>query len=95
MPKTGDLKVWWVPQVPMKPFEMPVKTLEEGTLLLWTLAQYDLFQLENNVKPDFSNAGGLCEFVDGEWSEWEDGNGDGIDELIDFVRETGRFDLKE
>lgn len=62
MPKKGDLVVWWVPQVPMKAFVAPVKTLAEARLLLRTLARYDIFQLENKVKPDFCNAGGLVEW---------------------------------
>lgn len=81
-PVNGDLRVWWIPQVPMKPFRVDVKTIDEAKLLLKTLAQYDLFQLENNIKPDYSNAGGLEEFVDGEWFEWSDANGDQIDEVM-------------
>lgn len=69
-PKSGDLQVWWVPQVPMKAFTVPVKTLREAKLLLDTLAKYDVFQFENKVKPDFSNAGGLNIFEDGEWVDW-------------------------
>jgi hypothetical protein len=58
-PREGDLKVWWIPQVPMKPFEVPVSNLLTGKHLLDALAEYDFFQLENRIKPDFSNAGGL------------------------------------
>ena len=58
-PKNGDLKVWWIPQIPMKTFEYPVSSPQEGFILLDALAKYDLFQLENNIKPDFSNVGGL------------------------------------
>ncbi|GAG34679.1 unnamed protein product, partial [marine sediment metagenome] len=32
MPKKGDLQVWWIPQVPMKAFTVPVKTVEEAKL---------------------------------------------------------------
>jgi len=69
-PKNGDLQVWWVPQVPMKAFTVPVKSLREAKLTLDTLARYDIFQFENKVKPDFSNAGGLNVFEDGEWVDW-------------------------
>lgn len=65
------LKVWWIPQVPMKPFEVPVKTLTEARLLLDALAEYDKFQLRNNIKPDYSNAGGLWILEEGEWVDWE------------------------
>jgi hypothetical protein len=68
------LRVWWTPQVPMTSFTVPVKTLEEASLILDTLAAYDLFQLHHNVKPDFANAGGLQEFdeEEKEWIEWYD-----------------------
>lgn len=70
MPKEGDLQVWWIPQVPGESFKVPVDTLEEAIKILDTLAKYDLFQLENNIKPDYCNTGGLSVFEDGEWSDW-------------------------
>ncbi len=66
------LRVWWIPQVPMKPFYVPVSSLEEGAKLLDVLAAYDMFQFENNVKPDYCNVGGLDVFEDGEWCSWMD-----------------------
>lgn len=68
--KEGDLKVWWVPQVPMEAFEFPVSSTEEAAKFLNVLAEYDAFQMLNNVKPDYSNAGGLSVFEDGEWVDW-------------------------
>jgi len=83
-PKEGDLKVWWIPQIPMKPFEQPVQTPLEGAVLCRALALYDLFQFENNVKPDYSNAGGLQVFEDGEWIDWyDDETGDDFNEWMD------------
>ena len=77
----GDLKVWWIPQVPMEPFEYAVKTPMEGAILCDALALYDQFQFEQNVKPDYSNAGGLQVFEDGEWIDWYDHEtGEGFDE---------------
>lgn len=79
--KNGDLRVWWIPQVPMKSFYINVKTLEEDNLLLNALADYDRFQYENNVKPDYCNAGGLSVWDDtlpdeddpsNCWCEWYD-----------------------
>lgn len=72
MPKEGDLKVWHIPQVPMKAFEVPVSTPEEAVKVLDILAKYDAFQFENDVKGDYSNAAGLQVFEGGEWMEWED-----------------------
>jgi len=82
MDKEGDLRVWWMPQVPMStPFFVNVKELSEANLVLDTLAYYDLFQLENNIKPDYSNAGGLEIFEEGEWIDWYDKkDGFGFDE---------------
>ena len=54
-------------------FYVPVGTPEEGKKLLDTLAAYDAFQLQNNVKPDYCNIGGIQMFDDeyGEWCNWE------------------------
>jgi hypothetical protein len=82
VPVEGQLRVWWIPQVPMKAFRVEVKTVEEAKLLLDTLAKYDIFQYENNVKPDFANAGGLERLEDGEWCEWYDDEGNSIDDLM-------------
>lgn len=77
------LRVWWIPQVPMKAFRVDVKTIEEAKLLLRTLAQYDLFQYENNIKPDYANAGGLETFEDGDWCEWcDEETGDSISDVM-------------
>ena len=87
--KEGSLRVWWIPQAPMDPFYVPVKSVEEGVLILDTLAKYDLFQHENNVKPDFCNAGGLEVFEDGEWVEWHDEDGNDVDGMM-FPSNSGR-----
>jgi hypothetical protein len=61
-PQKGDLKVWWIPQVPGKAFEVPVASVEQGKFLTDALANYDLFQLEYHIKPDYCNAGGILRF---------------------------------
>jgi hypothetical protein len=80
--KEVNLRVWWIPQVPMKPFHIDVKNIEQAVLILRTLADYDAFQFKNNVKPDYCNAGGLEIFnvSEQEWEEWADEDGDEIDE---------------
>lgn len=75
-PKEGDLRVWWIPQVPGKPFKVPVKDIEQAKLLHNTLADYDRFQYDNRIKPDYANTGGLEVFEDGEWCEWHDPESD-------------------
>lgn len=76
------LRVWHIPQIPMKPFRVDVKDVEEGKKLLNVLADYDLFQLENHIKPDYSNASGLEIFEDGEWCDYYDEEGRDIWEII-------------
>ena len=75
----GDLQVWWIPQVPGKPFEVDVGSVYEAVKIMSVLAEYDQFQFENNIKPDYCNAGGLRQWtdnVDGEgtpgWEDWHD-----------------------
>jgi len=66
-------RVWWIPQIPMKGFFVDVDSIEQGNWLCGVLAEYDMFQFENNVKPDYSNAGGVQQLEDdGEWWDVED-----------------------
>ena len=59
----SKLRVWWIPQIGINEiFYVPVNTPEEGKKLLDTLAAYDAFQLQNNVKSDCFNVGGLQMF---------------------------------
>ena len=81
-PQEGDLRIWWVPQVPGKPFHVDVSNIREALVLLDVLAKYDLFQYEHRIKPDYSNAGGLEVFEDGEWSEWESPDGLAADDML-------------
>ena len=66
-------RVWWIPQVgaDIPNFHQEVSSVAEGVLLINTLANYDLFQQEHKIKPDFSNAGGLEVFENDEWLGWE------------------------
>lgn len=88
MPKNGDLRVWWIPQVPShNPFYVKVGSPGEAAFVLDILAKYDIYQLQENVKPDYSNAGGLEIYheMDG-WSEWYDETtGEDIDEWMEFL----------
>lgn len=80
-PKTGALRVWHIPQIPGKPFHVDVATLREGALLLRALADYDLFQFQNRIKPDYANTQGLEVYKGGEWCEWESPDGDEIGDV--------------
>jgi len=74
------LRIWHIPQVPGKAFNVAVNTPREAKKILDVLADYDAFQFENKIKPDYSNAAGLEVFENGEWCEWEDAEGNNIDD---------------
>ena len=67
---TQKLRVWHIPQVPGEPFYVEVETVQEAVKLMDTLAAYDSFQLENNIKGDYANMNGL-EFYDATISDQE------------------------
>lgn len=79
------IRVWWIPQLGMnsEPFRASVETIAEGKRLYHTLAQYDLYQYKNKVKPDYSNIGGLEIFDEEtkEWEEWQNEDGYTISEI--------------
>lgn len=94
-PKVGDLQVWWIPQVPGTPFEVDVQTLREARLILNVLGRYDIFQFENRIKPDYSNAGGLriwSSSCDGNgksgWVDWRNEDSDDFDDVPDEQLDT-------
>jgi len=64
-------KVWHIPQVPMKAFEFETESLVVAKAVMDQLALYDLFQFENNVKPDYSNAAGISEWNEDEQEWWD------------------------
>jgi hypothetical protein len=70
--KAGALQVWWIPQVPGAMFTVDVASVAEGVKLMDVLADYDIFQFKNRIKPDYANAGGLNVWRDDEWQSWED-----------------------
>lgn len=68
------LRVYWIPQVgKCEPFYVPVKDVIEAKKVMDILAAYDAFQLQNRIKPDYVNTGGLQMYDDvlEEWEEWE------------------------
>jgi hypothetical protein len=78
---TTQYRVWWIPQIPGKPFLVDVPDLKTGVLLTDVLADYDLFQYNNRIKPDYANAGGVQEF-EAESGEWVDMDEDEIAEAV-------------
>ncbi|KKM16867.1 hypothetical protein LCGC14_1681480 [marine sediment metagenome] len=82
MPKESDLRVWWIPRFLMKAFYYEVHSVEDACILCDCLAKYDKFQLDNNIKPDYSSAGGLQVFEDGLWFGCFDYNDNDFDEYM-------------
>ena len=93
----NKLRVWWMPQIPMKSFYIPVNSVEEGKKVLDMLAAYDLFQLQNNVKPDFCNTGGLqiLDEEENDWCDWYLETEDDYYESVDDYCESDECEMKE
>jgi hypothetical protein len=81
-PVAGSLRVWHVPQVPMEPFHVPVRNVAQAKFVLKILADYDRFQFEKKVKPDYSNVAGLEVYFAGGWQEWYDNDEHDIGTLM-------------
>jgi hypothetical protein len=79
------LKVCHYPQVPCRPFEVEIDSLEKAKLIMDTLADYDLFQFNNHIKPDYANATVLrmWDNEDNDWTDWNDEE-TGIDDLDEY-----------
>lgn len=90
-----EFKVWWIPQVPMKAFEVPVASRAEGKRLCDVLADYDAFQFDNKIKPDYCNMGGVVfrleGLTDGEWWDVPDDK----DEWADYVADHPELEAAE
>jgi hypothetical protein len=85
--KENDLRVWWIPQIPMDAFRVKVDNPYQAKVMLETLAKYDAFQFEKKIKGDYCNTGGLEVFRDGDWEEWTHG------ETFEFIDEVELSDL--
>ncbi len=86
----AQLKVWWIPNIDRLgtdrkqnkrtgAFEREVSSIEQAIVLLNFIADYDLYLGDDLIS---SNAGGLMEFVDGEWLEYESPQGYCIDDFM-------------
>jgi hypothetical protein len=65
----------------MRAFHIDIDSVAEGVKMMGILAEYDQFQLDNNIKPDYCNTGGIIMFdpedhtdgPDGSWVDfWSD-----------------------
>lgn len=84
VPREGDLSAWYIPQVPMRAFRVSVPDLATGALVLDALSAFSLFEYENRVKPDYSDAGGVARWeTDGDGGfDWYDVDYDEIEASV-------------
>ena len=82
----SKFKVWHIPQVPMKAFEFETDDLAVAKTVMDQLAFYDLFQFENNVKGDYSNAQGISEWSEEEQEWWDIDDFDLDDRLAEAAK---------
>lgn len=81
----SKLRVWWIPQIGIEEtFYVPVESAEEGKKVMDLLAAYDAFQMQNKVKPDYSNVGGV-QMWDEDSQDWEDWYMETEDDYFDDV----------
>ena len=88
----NKLRVWWIPQVgaTSEPFYIPVESVEEGKKILDLLAAYDAWQLQNRIKPDYTNVGGLQMYDEGcaDYVDWElETDDDYYDDVDDYCEQ--------
>lgn len=94
------MRVWWIPQAGAinNPFYVPVQSAEEGKKVMDILAAYDAYQLQNRIKLDYCNAGGLQVYnpETGEYEDWyfetEDEYFDDVDEYLSTTDKAEEID---
>lgn len=86
--KNQAMRVWWMPQVGIdcESFYVPVESVEEAKKIMDVLAYYDCYQMNNDIKGDYCNTGGV-EVWDSEANEWTDWYYEDEDNYFDDVNE--------
>jgi len=49
-------KVWYIPQIPMKSFDVETENIEEAIKIYETIINFSIFEFNNKIKPDYSDA---------------------------------------
>lgn len=68
-PNEDDIRVWYIPQIPMEPYvvHVPNGSLGEAVRIREAIIGLSIFEFEHNVKPDYSDAAGIERYeIDGE-----------------------------
>ena len=89
------LRIAHYPQIPCEPFYVEnISDLQEASRIINILADYDLFQFENHIKPDYSNVCLLEKWNEEEqkWEDWSDEETgiDNVDEYLEYLKEEER-----
>lgn len=83
------LRICHYAQMPCEPYIVEVENIKEAKKLSDILADYDLFQYTNMIKPDYSSMTILEEYdnENKEWHDWfdEDTGIDNLDEFVDYL----------
>ena len=64
-------RAWYVAKMPMKAFTVETTNAIDAEKILDVLEDFSLFEIQNNVKPDYAEAGGI-DIWDEEYQEWTD-----------------------
>ncbi|MGL4573047.1 MAG: hypothetical protein ACRCVJ_18550 [Clostridium sp.] len=85
---TKKLRVVHYPQIPCKGFKVEVKDEIEAKKIMDVLADYDLFQYENKIKPDYCNSTILEQYneEDKQWEDWFDDKS-GVDDIDEYLEQ--------
>jgi len=76
--REGQIRVWWIRQVPNIPLYFPVDTIDDAIKRLKMLEHSDL------ANPLIeTNAGGLEIVEDGEWTEFYNDEGEDINSIME------------
>ena len=89
------LRVWHMPQVGCNAtFYVPVESLEEASHVMAILSCYDIFQLDNRIKPDFCNTCGVqkYDFEEDCWLDWDSDEYSNFEDYLAEDLEAGSAD---
>lgn len=81
--KNGDLRVWHIPQLGSGAvfYVYDVRDVNHALEIIDMLADYDVFQFENDIKPDYCNTSGLEVFENNSWEEYVSYDHEDISEI--------------
>lgn len=87
------LRVWHFSTLGAPVFHIPVSSVLEARKMLNLLAYYDAFMLQNELRGDYSNSGGLEVWneEDRDWEEWYSEDGEDIWDYTDDDTEDYNF----